>query len=182
MPLKKSKNIARLCLLCWFIWYSLTATATIAYISGMFGSIRPIDDFINKCSEDYYYSSLVISDDSYSFDDVTGCRENENNATCVYSVKDSRVNNFYNQTHNLDKETRLFLRSQPKNEVVIADIEELEKYPATNLLLNSTLKSIEKVWFKPYWKSNKIKKVFIITTSKPKDYCDKSAFIILKNI
>ncbi len=182
-PFKKDvKRILHLCLICWLIWYSLTISATIAYLSGWMGSIQSIDDFLNDCGKDYYYSSLIIEKDSYYFDDVSGCRENEKTATCVYSIKNSRINNFYNQIHSLDKLSYQFLLAQPKNSVIEPDINQFSKYPSVYTLFNATLNPIKKVWFVTYWKENIIKKVFIITSSKPTTYCNASVIRILKNI
>jgi hypothetical protein len=183
MSIKENKRILHLCLCCWFLFYSLSVTATIAYMSGWFGAIRPIEEFINNCGKNYFYSSLVIEGNSYSFDDVTGCRENEKSMTCVYSVKDSRVNNFYNRTHPLDELSLSMLKSQPKNKTVAdLDISDLSQYPSIYKLFNSTLKPLKKIWFKTYWKNDKIKKIFIITTSEPKEYCNDSAKRILNEI
>lgn len=179
---KEFKRVLHLCLFCCLLWYSLTVTATLAYLFGWLGSIRPVDDFINNCGKDYYFSSLIIDGNQYYFDDITGCREDQKNATCVYSVKDSKINKFYNQSHEIDPLTKNLILQQPRRTVIEPNIEDLLRYPAINELLGITIKDIKKVWFMTYWKNDTIKKVFIITSANPVEYCNKQAVKILNQI
>ena len=180
--IKDMKRVLHLCLLCWCLWYSLTITGIWAYKNGWLGSIKPVDEFLNNCSKDYYFSSLIIDGNKYYFDDVSGCRPEEGNTTCVHSIKKEGINKFYNQTHEIDPLSKNLLLSLPKNTVIKPDLEELSNYPTISELFNAPLSKLKKVYYLVYWKGDSIKKVFVITSSNPTDYCNKRAIKILNQM
>lgn len=180
--IKDMKRVLHLCLLCWCVWYSLTITGIWAYKNGWLGAIKPIDQFLNNCTESYYFSSLIIDGNDYYFDDVSGCRPEENNTTCVHSIKKEGNNKFYNKIHSIDPLTKNLLLSLPKDTVIEPDIKDFAKYPTIQELFNSPLSKLKKVFYLVYWKDGEIKKVFIITSSNPTDYCNKQAIKILNQM
>ena len=138
-------------------------------------TFRPIEKFLNKCGENYFFSTILIKENQYYFDDVNGCnKDGDNLTTCIYSVKDSKINSFYNQSHNLDFKTKNYLNSIEDNQIIfVKDTSIFDDKPAINQLLNSTIKKIELVWFIVKKTNNTVNKILIVTSIKPKSYCSQ---------
>ena len=178
-----AKRTIRFCIVCWIFAIVILQLCAFGFWSGYI-SLSPIDKFINKCGKNYFYSSLIINNNSYSFDDVSGCDDDYKDImTCIYSIKRSNQNAFYNKTHSLDKRTLEYLDSKFHNETsYIADVNKLRQYKSIDTLLSSTIKTIKSAWIKVIKSDGIIQKIFIITTSEPKDYCDNSASEIIRGI
>jgi len=111
-----------------------------------------IDSFIERCGKNYYISWLVLdanrSKKQYYFSDVVGCNPQSTKLSCAFSVKDLKLNPFYNQEyHKFDKETFKYLDKMESGVAAYYDQPELalSGYPAIKNILDSTNKKINSV-------------------------------------
>lgn len=182
LGLKEKNKIKFICLGCYLFFVVLLQFLAIAYLLGYF-NLKPIEKFLNKCGENYYFSKIIIEKDNYYFDDVSACDKRvRNKFTCVYSIKESGINSFYNQKHYLDSNSYNYLNNLKHTAVYnYSNMSRFNDFDSINKLLNSTLARIQMVWFKPTFSNGKIDSIFLITTSKNNKDCNSKAMEILDN-
>ncbi len=103
-----------------------------------------IEEKINYCGKDYWISWIVLSGNKstnkYFFQDVIGCNPNKNSNNCAFSVKEAKLNEFYNQEyHKIDPKTYNFLMKIDTGVAgFYSDMSFFNDYPAIkNVLINS---------------------------------------------
>lgn len=178
-----NKHLKEFCLKCLlFIIVGLQSLA-IAYLIEVF-NFNTIEKALNKCGENYFFSTIMIDESSYEFGSVDGCsKAGKGFATCVYSVKDSNINSYYNNSHALDSNTKKYLNSLPENQIIFIDnFSVFKDKKAINDLLSNTIKEIKLVWFVAIKdKENKTaRKVLTVTSVKPKSFCNKQIASLLR--
>lgn len=96
---------------------------------------RKIESKINQCGKDYWISWLVLDGNSskkkYYFEEVMGCNEySTNNNDCSFSVKNTKLNPFYNEIyHRLDSNTYELLTTMDTGMVAyFGDTTKIEPY------------------------------------------------------
>ncbi len=93
MSIKHLKDLCLHCLLCVIVGLQSLA---IFYLMEIF-DFKGIEKTLNRCGENYFFSTIILDEDSYNFDSMDGCsKTGKGLATCVYSVKDSNINSYYN--------------------------------------------------------------------------------------
>ena len=170
-----SERFIKACIVCWLTTFAVLEFLGLLY-QASYISLDPVERLLNNCKKDYFYSSISISENNYSFDDVLTCKDFEGK-DCLFSVKKSKENLFYSEKHNLDKSTKDFLSNFPKNKVnYIPDINELRIYPAIDELLNNVVSDVKQAFFKVAGN-----KIYIITTSNPKKFCNEYSQRVLRD-
>jgi hypothetical protein len=150
------------------------------------GIKKKIEKRINQCGKDYWLSWIVldgnVSKRKYYFQDVIGCNpESGIKNDCSFSVKNSKLNPFYNETyHKLDKNTYKLLMGMDTGLVGYYDnLTKLRTYKAMNEALNSFNKEI-KVLGLTVTKNIKQNIVYVFAMTKTGDSkmtCNKSDII-----
>lgn len=106
-----------------------------------------INATINQCGEGYYISWIVLDTkyfhDKYFFQDVIGCNKNKAGEGCAFSVKDKKLNKFYNESHYIDDKSYHYLDKLDTGDVLyFTTTNDLYQYPSIYQALNSTNKKI----------------------------------------
>ena len=102
-----------------------------------------IESRINECGKDYWLTWIVLdgnsSKEKYFFQDVIGC-SSENKADCAFSVKEAKLNKFYNEEfHKVDKKTYEFLTSIDNGvSGYYKDMSFLKNFPAINEVIKNS--------------------------------------------
>lgn len=149
-----------------------------------------IESRINQCGKDYWLTWIVLdgnnSKEKYFFQDVIGCAPNKN-GNCAFSVKEAKLNKFYNEEfHRVDEKTYEFLTSIENGvSAYYNDMSFLKKFPSINEVLKNSNKTIYELGISV---TKDIRRnlvyVFAMTnTSKENKSCDKDQMIlILENL
>lgn len=149
-----------------------------------------IESRINQCGKDYWLTWIVLdgnnSKEKYFFQDVIGCAPNKN-GNCAFSVKEAKLNKFYNEEfHRVDEKTYEFLTSIENGvSAYYNDMSFLKKFPSINEVLKNSNKTIYELGISV---TKDIRRnlvyVFAMTnTSKENKSCDKNQMIlILENL
>lgn len=82
---------------------------------------------VNDCGKGYYASWIVLDKAKYFFQNVYGCQKTLEN--CAYSVKDSKLNQFYLEDHFLSGKDFIELKEKPNGETAYYTGSVLKKYP-----------------------------------------------------
>jgi len=147
---------------------------------------KKIESRVNQCGKDYWVSWIVldgnVSKRKYYFQDVIGCNPNSKiSGDCSFSVKNSKLNPFYNETyHKLDGKTYEFLMGMDTGLVAYyEDLSKLKVYKSMSNALDSSNKEIKSLGLSI---TKNIKRnivyVFAMTkTGNSKMTCDKSDMI-----
>jgi len=133
-----------------------------------------------ECGKDYFISWLVFdgnkTKDKYYFKDVIGCNPKKEKKDCAFSVKDAKLNPFYNaEYHRVDKKTYEFLEKMETGNAGIYDnLDYFKDYPAINDVLHSTNKKIERLGISITRDIRKnVVYVFTITNVSKNNQCDR---------
>jgi len=144
-----------------------------------------IENKINICGPDTWISWIVLdgnkSKNKYYFQDVIGCNvESKIKNNCAYSVKETRLNPFYNETyHKLDTDTYHFLEKMDTGMVAyFDDLKYLNEFKSINKALQSSNKDIKSIGLTV---TKNVKKnivyVFAMTNTKKETKCGKDKTI-----
>jgi hypothetical protein len=113
---------------------------------------KKIEEKIDYCGVDSWISWIVLdgnkSKNKYYFQDVIGCNpESKLNNSCSYSVKETRLNPFYNETyHKIDAETYSFLEKMDTGLVAyFDDLKYLKQFKSIDIALQSSNKEIKNI-------------------------------------
>lgn len=145
-----------------------------------------IESRINQCGKDYWLTWIVLdgnnSKEKYFFQDIIGCAPNKN-GNCAFSVKEAKLNKFYNEEfHRVDEKTYEFLTSIENGvSAYYNDMSFLKKFPSINEVLKNTNKTIYELGISV---TKDIRRnlvyVFAMTnTSKENKSCDKDQMILI---
>lgn len=145
-----------------------------------------IESRINQCGKDYWLTWIVLdgnnSKEKYFFQDIIGCAPNKN-GNCAFSVKEAKLNKFYNEEfHRVDEKTYKFLTSIENGvSAYYNDMSFLKKFPSINEVLKNTNKTIYELGISV---TKDIRRnlvyVFAMTnTSKENKSCDKDQMILI---
>lgn len=145
-----------------------------------------IESRINQCGKDYWLTWIVLdgnnSKEKYFFQDVIGCAPNKN-GNCAFSVKEAKLNKFYNEEfHRVDEKTYEFLTSIENGvSAYYNDMSFLKKFPSINEVLKNSNKTIYELGISV---TKDIRRnlvyVFAMTnTSKENKSCDKDQMILI---
>jgi hypothetical protein len=144
-----------------------------------------IESRINQCGKDYWLSWIVLDGNSprekYFFQDVIGCSGKP--GECAFSVKEAKLNKFYNEEfHKVDKKTYQFL-SLIKNGVsaYYDDMAFLKDFPAISEVINHSNKTIYELGISVTkdFKRNLIYVFAMTNTSKKNKKCNKDQMIFI---
>lgn len=145
-----------------------------------------IESRINQCGKDYWLTWIVLdgnnSKEKYFFQDIIGCAPNKN-GNCAFSVKEAKLNKFYNEEfHRVDEKTYKFLTSIENGvSAYYNDMSFLKKFPSINEVLKNSNKTIYELGISV---TKDIRRnlvyVFAMTnTSKENKSCDKDQMILI---
>ena len=147
---------------------------------------KKIENKINQCGKDYWISWIVldgnVSKRKYYFQDVIGCNPGSKiKNDCSFSVKNSKLNPFYNETyHKLDSGSYKFLMGMDTGLVAYyEDFSKLRVYKSINYALKSSNKGITALGL-TITKNIKQNIVYVFAMSKTGDSemkCNKSDII-----
>lgn len=102
---------------------------------------QQISDIVNKCGEGFFVSWLVldtVNKDKYFFKDVIGCNH-EKGINCATSIKDMKLNKYYDQEHMIDNGTYNFINNFMTGDISYHDsFSDLNKYPTIKDALYNT--------------------------------------------
>lgn len=145
-----------------------------------------IESRINQCGKDYWLTWIVLdgnnSKEKYFFQEIIGCAPNKN-GNCAFSVKEAKLNKFYNEEfHRVDEKTYEFLTSIENGvSAYYNDMSFLKKFPSINEVIKNSNKTIYELGISV---TKDIRRnlvyVFAMTnTSKENKSCDKDQMILI---
>jgi hypothetical protein len=145
-----------------------------------------IESRINECGKDYWLTWIVLdgnsSKEKYFFQDVIGC-SSENKADCAFSVKEAKLNKFYNEEfHKVDKKTYEFLTSIDNGvSGYYKDMSFLKNFPAINEVIKNSNKTIYELGISVTkdLRRNLVYVFAMTNTSKENKKCDKDQMILI---
>ena len=136
--------------------------------------------YSNECKQDYWFSWIIFDERifrRYYYNDVIGCSPLVKYGKCSFSVKEKKLNSFYNQDyHKIDKITYNFLTSFETGEVgYYYDFEDLKNYPTIMENIKATNLDIKEMGITVVKnKLNSLIYVFTITKTNKKNLtCNK---------
>lgn len=145
-----------------------------------------IDNIVNECGKDYWVSWLVLDEspfvNRYRFIDILGCNPTDK-VSCTFSVKDAKLNIFYDRSHMLDEKSANLIQGIPSGRAYLRDnIEDFKDYAAIYEALTSSNKKIEQVGIavargfiiKGSIKTSVVYAFALTRTSKDNIKCDKN--------
>lgn len=146
---------------------------------------KKIEQKINSCDKDTWISWIVLDGNKskyqYYFKDVIGCKPDlELSKDCSYSVKETKLNPFYNETyHKIDINTYNFLQSMDTGMVAYyKDMTLLSNFDSINKAVNSSNKNIKSIGLSV---TKNLKKnlvyAFVMTTTSKDSKCGKDRII-----
>lgn len=141
-----------------------------------------LEDIVNQCGSNSWVSWLIVDGNRatgrYNFQDVIGCKKAKEEQDCSFSVKDAKLNPFYDQDyHVIDLLTYKMLAAMNNGEAAYyGDVKQLKKFLSIKEILESTNHKVISAGFSIVKNTqNNLVHVFILSkTEGASDSCDQT--------
>ena len=80
-----------------FAYYFAMRSHTINSIIGLDNIENKSHKIIEQCGENYWFTWIAVGGKNYIFKDVIGCNRYSANQSCVFSVKEKKLNSYYDR-------------------------------------------------------------------------------------